>query len=109
MVVSRNDIPPIRLRIINEKHIEQVNNFKYLGCLINNKCDPVSEFNIRIGQARTTFQKLTKFLANNDLIFQLRYRVVKCYVWFFGIVWRRGPLRLRNMGASKNAEDLVGG
>jgi len=48
---------------------------KYLGCMINQKCDPDPEIKFRIEQSQTTFLKLRK------LNFSLRYRMVKCYVW----------------------------
>lgn len=80
MVVSKNNIPATPL-YLNGILIEEVTKFKYLGCLVTNRWDPEVEIRSRIEQARSTFLKLKKFLTNNDLSFQLRYRMVKCYVW----------------------------
>lgn len=80
MVVSRNNIPNTRINI-NGEDIEQVRQFKYLGYMVNEGWDPDQEIRCRIEQSRTTFLKLEKFLKDKNLSFNLRYRMVKCYVW----------------------------
>ena len=80
MVISKNDIPNTRISI-NGEDIEQVTQFKYLGCMINQKWDPDQEIRCRIEQARTTFLRLRTFISNKNLNLNLRYRMIKCYVW----------------------------
>ena len=80
MVVSKTDIPQIRIQVV-ERNIEQVTQFKYLGCMLNQDWDPEQDIRCRIEQSRTIFLKLKKFLTNKILNFKLRYRTLKCYVW----------------------------
>lgn len=80
MIISRNDVPHTQMHL-NGENIEQVTQFKYLGCMINEKFDPDQEIRCRIEQARATFLKLRKFLTDKNLNFSLRYRMVKCYIW----------------------------
>ena len=80
MVVSRDNYQNVYLRLDGEQ-IERVNKFKYLGCIVNDQWDPELEIRCRIEQARATFLKLRKFLTNQNLNFELKHRMNKCYVW----------------------------
>lgn len=80
MIVSRNDYPNARIYLAGEE-IERVKQFKYLGCLLNDKWDPETEIRSRVEQARNAFSKLRKFLTDRRLDFGLRYKMLKCYVW----------------------------
>lgn len=80
MAISRNAILSAQLHIDNTP-IEQVKTFKYLGTIINDQWDPQQEIKCRIGNARQAFIKFKPMLCNRNLSFDLRYRMVKCYVW----------------------------
>lgn len=80
MIVNRNDIAHTRILIYKE-NMEQIIQFKYLGCMINEGWNPIQEIKYRIEQARITFLTLRKFLADKDLNFSLIYRMVEMLVW----------------------------
>jgi hypothetical protein len=80
MIISRNDYPNAKIYVSGEE-IEQVRQFKYLGCLLNEGWDPENEIKSRVEQARNAFLRLRKFLTDRKLDFNLRYKMLKCYVW----------------------------
>ena len=50
MVVSREKNPEVALQI-NGVHIKRITSFKYLGAMLNVKCDDDEEVHIRVGHA----------------------------------------------------------
>ena len=80
MVVTRQRTVPTCSLKIGNCELRQVEKFKYLGAMIttNGKCD--TEIKARIGQAKQTFQKMRHILTNSKLAFQVRERVLRCYV-----------------------------
>lgn len=80
MVISRDPVQPLNIRIDN-KRIETVSQFKYLGSLVNDRWDPQMEIKSRIEQAKQAFLKYKKLFCDPNLSFSTKYRLVKCYVW----------------------------
>ena len=75
------------LRINGEK-VQRVQNYRYLGTIVNDKNDCSQEIKARIGQARSTFNQMRNVLCNRDLSLTLRIRLLKCYVFsvlFYGV------------------------
>uniref|UniRef100_A0A8D8LPD3 Craniofacial development protein 2 n=1 Tax=Cacopsylla melanoneura TaxID=428564 RepID=A0A8D8LPD3_9HEMI len=66
---------------INNTPVELVHHYKYLGFIVNNKCDHKQEIRARIEQARAVFVKMNSLLTSLNLPLQLRLRIVKCYVF----------------------------
>lgn len=52
MIKSRNDQPDAKIYGAGAK-IERVKQFKYLGCLLNDKCDPESEIKVLLNKLQT--------------------------------------------------------
>lgn len=48
MVISREGIHLEVALLINEKHIKRVSSFKFLGAVLNQKCDDAEEIPIRV-------------------------------------------------------------
>ena len=79
MKISR--IPSkIMIKLNNEK-LEQVQNFKYLGVIINEQLNHELEIRSRIEQARNAFMKWKSCLTDKSLNHKLRLRTLKCYIW----------------------------
>ncbi|CAG9832474.1 unnamed protein product [Diabrotica balteata] len=80
MVISRNP-PENPIICIGDDRIKCVKTFKYLGTTINDQSDPQHEIKTRIQMARQAFVKFRPLLCNQNLNFEIRYRMVKCYIW----------------------------
>ena len=80
MVIKKNHNIPLPITI-NGKTLEQVNQFRYLGCLIDCKLDPEIEIKARIAQAKSCFERLRPLLCDPHLDINIRLKLVKCYVW----------------------------
>ncbi|XP_055384420.1 uncharacterized protein LOC129614059 [Condylostylus longicornis] len=81
MVVSRkNNINNTRL-FTDNKTVERVTKFKYLGCWLNESWDSSDEIRCRIEVARAMFFRYKKVLTNHGINIALKVRFVKCYVW----------------------------
>ena len=66
---------PVRefeFHIIYQKHLENVECFKYLGSMLTNDGRCTCEIKSRIAMAKAAFSKL-------DL--NLRKKLIKCYIW----------------------------
>ncbi|XP_077287784.1 uncharacterized protein LOC143912378 [Arctopsyche grandis] len=72
-------MPPTPLKI-NDKNIELVHQYKYLGCWLNDQWDHSQEIKIRIEMARNAFFKMRDLLCNRDFNLDLRMRILHCYV-----------------------------
>jgi Reverse transcriptase (RNA-dependent DNA polymerase) len=80
MVISKEVIPPGRLTV-NNKQIERVNKYKYLGTTVGEQWDHSLEIKCRIEQARATFVKMSSLFRSHDLSVSTKMRVVRCYVF----------------------------
>jgi len=84
MRISRQQFP-VKI-IIDQKQLENVESFKYLGSILTNDGRCTYEITCRIATAKAAFnKKRTLFTSTLDL--ELRKKLVKCYVWsivFYG-------------------------
>jgi hypothetical protein len=66
--------------MIDQKQLENVESFKYLGSILTNDGRCTCEIKCRIAMAKAAFnKKRTLFTSTLDL--ELRKKLVKCYVW----------------------------
>jgi hypothetical protein len=72
---------PVKI-MIDQKQLENVESFKYLGSILTNDGRCTCEIKCRIAMAKAAFNKRTIFTSTLDL--ELRKKLVKCYIW--GIV-----------------------
>ena len=80
VVVSRkNDIPKCKITISN-KVLQQVDKFKYLGTMVTSDGKCLQGIKSRIAQAKSAFQKMKSVLTNPKLTFQVRRRILQCYI-----------------------------
>jgi len=78
MRISRQPLP-VKI-IIDQKQVENVESFKYLGSILKNDGRCTCEIKCRIAMAKAAFsKKRTLFTSTMDL--ELRKKLVKCYVW----------------------------
>ncbi|CAG9828609.1 unnamed protein product, partial [Diabrotica balteata] len=80
MVVSRTRNMQLNISV-NNKNIQKVLKFRYLGSWITEDLDPDIKIRSRIEQARTAFTNMRTLLSNSSLNLMLRYRFVKCYIY----------------------------
>jgi hypothetical protein len=78
MRISRQPFP-VKI-IIDQKQIENVESFKYLGSILTNDGRCTCEIKCRIDMAKAAFNKKTT-LFTSTLDLELRKKLVKCYVW----------------------------
>jgi hypothetical protein len=84
MRISRQPYP-IKF-MIDQKQLENVEHFNYLGSVITNDARCTREIKSRIAMAKATFNK-KKNLFTSKLDLNLRKKLVKCYIWsidFYG-------------------------
>jgi len=78
MKISRQ-LLPIKI-IVDQKQLENVESFKYLGSILTNDGRCTCEIKCRISMAKAQFnKKRTLFTSTLDL--ELRKKLVKCYIW----------------------------
>ena len=66
--------------MIDQKQLENVGCFKYLGSLLTNDGRCTREIKSRIAMAKAAFsKKKTLFTSKVDL--NLRKKLIKCYIW----------------------------
>jgi hypothetical protein len=71
---------PVELIMINQKQLENVESFKYLGSIPTNDGRCTGEIKCRIVMAKAAFnKKRALFISTLDL--ELRKKLVKCYIW----------------------------
>ena len=81
MLCQKSDrIRRINIQIGNQL-LEQVEQFKYLGSLINQDGRCVMEIRSRIAQAKAAFTKKKNLLCSNSMSIRVRKRFIKVYVW----------------------------
>jgi hypothetical protein len=65
---------------IDQKQLENVKSFKYLGSILTNDGRCTCEIKCRIAMSKAAFsKKMALFTSTLDL--ELRMKLVKCYVW----------------------------
>jgi hypothetical protein len=70
--------------MVDQKQLENVETFKYLGSILTNDGRCTCEIKCRIATAKAAFnKKLALFSRTLDL--ELRKKLVKCYVWSIAI------------------------
>jgi hypothetical protein len=76
--ISRQTFP-VKI-MINQKQLENVESFKYLGSIltIDGRC--TCEIKCRIAMVKAAFNK-KRALFTSTLDFELRKKLVKCYIW----------------------------
>jgi len=78
MRISRQPLP-VKI-IIDQKQLENVESFKYLGSILTSDGRSTCEIKCRIAMAKAAFnKKRTLFTSKLDL--ELRKKLVKFYVW----------------------------
>ena len=78
MRISRQSFP---LKImIDQRQLENVESFKYLGSILTNDGRCTCEIKCRIAMARAAFNK-KRVLFTSTLDLELRKKLVKCYIW----------------------------
>ena len=81
------DVVPFPVKImIDQKQLENLESFKYLGSILTNDGRCTCEIKCRIVMAKAAFNK-RKVLFTSTLDLELRKKLVKCYTWsvaFYG-------------------------
>ena len=65
--------------MIDQKQLENVECFKYLGSMLTNDGRCTCEIKSRTAMAKSAFNKKNLFTSTLDL--NLRKKLVKCYIW----------------------------
>ena len=84
MRISRQPSPVTIM--IDQKQMENVECFKYLGSMLTNDGRYTREIKSRIAMAKAAFNK-KKTLFTSKLYVNLKKKLVKCYIWsmaFYG-------------------------
>ena len=66
--------------MIDQKQLENVESFKYLGSILTNGGKCTREIKCRIAMAKAAFN-MKRALFTSTLDLELRKKLVKCYVW----------------------------
>jgi len=66
--------------MVDQKQIENVKYFKYLGSMLTNDGRCTCEIKYRIAMAKAAFNK-KRALFTSTLNLELRKKLVKCYIW----------------------------
>jgi len=79
--VMRISSQPLSVQnMIDQKQLENVESFKYLGSIITNYGICTCEIKCRFALAKNAFNK-KRVLFTSTLDLELRKRLVKCYIW----------------------------
>jgi len=70
--------------MIDQKQLENVEYFKYLGSVLTNDGRCTCEIKSRIAMAKAAFNK-KKTLFTSKLDLNLRKKLIKCYIWSMGL------------------------
>ena len=66
---------------IDQKQLENVKCFKYLGSMVTDDGRRTCEIKSRIAMAKAAFNKKKNLFFTSKLDLNLRKKLVKCYVW----------------------------
>ena len=81
MVFTKSeDIPQIKITI-NNKVVDQVKSFQYLGVMVTEDGRSEKELLRRIALAKRKFSEMSPLLTNHDLSIKTKLRLTKCYIW----------------------------
>jgi len=78
MRISRQPLPV--KNTIDQKQVENVESFQYLGSILTNDGRGTCEIKCRIAMAKAAFNKKRALFAST-LDLELRKKLVKCYIW----------------------------
>ena len=78
MRISRQPFP-VQI-MIDQKQLENVESFKYLGSILTNDGRCTCEIKCRIAMGKAAFTK-KRAIFTSTLDLELRKKLVKCYVW----------------------------
>ena len=79
--VKRISRQPFPVKImIDQKQLQNVESFKYLGSILRNDWRCTCEIKCRIATAKAAFSK-KRTLFSSTLDLELRKKLVKCYIW----------------------------
>jgi hypothetical protein len=83
--VMRISIQSFPVKIMtDQRQVENVGSFKYLGSILTNDGRCSGEMKCRIGMARDAFNK-KRALFTSILDLELRTKLLKCYIWNIGL------------------------
>lgn len=80
MIISRTPGLQANIHVYNQP-IEQVTQFKYLGCWITNDLNPEVEIRARIEMARAAFLRMKQLLVDSTLSLGTRCRFIQVYIY----------------------------
>jgi hypothetical protein len=78
MRISRQPFPVKRMT--DQKQLQNVESFKYLGSMLTNDGRSSCEIKSRIAMAKGAFNK-KRALFTSKIDLELRNKLVKCYIW----------------------------
>jgi len=78
MRISRQPFP-VKI-MLDQKQLDNVESFKYLGSILTNDGRCTCEIKSRIAMAKAAFNK-KKAVFSSTLDLKLRKELVKCYIW----------------------------
>jgi len=78
MRISRQPFP-VKI-MIDQKQLENVESFKYLGSILANDVRCTCEIKCSFAMAKAAFNKKRTFFTST-LDLELRKKLVKCYIW----------------------------
>ena len=81
IIVTKKVYSDVPQRYLNGKNMKQVEDFKYLGCMLSWNCRGDKEMIIRLRQAKSAFKNMKSILCNKNLSFKSRFRVLNCYIY----------------------------
>ena len=91
MRISRQPFP-VKI-MIDQKQLENVESFKYLGSILTKDKICTCEIKCRTTMAKSAFNK-KRALFTSTLDLKLRKKLVKCYIWSIALygpeTWRFG-------------------
>ena len=81
MVFTKDNIIPEIIIKIDNKPVEQVKSFQYLGVLMTEDGRSEKELLQRISIAKRKFSEMSNLLTSHDLSITTKLRLAKCYIW----------------------------
>lgn len=80
MIISKENITGVQLTI-NDRPVERVPTYLYLGSMLNEQWDNSQEIKIRIEKARAAFIQMSKLFKSHNLTLEIKLRLLRCYVF----------------------------